>query len=173
MEFEIQRTLEILERTPGVVDAMLRGKSSAWLNCRIKPDAFSPVDVLGHLIFGEMTDWIPRARIILEQGEMRPFDPFDRFGHRRLIEDRPVEALLDDFARLRRQNLGALAAWPLDESRLQLCGVHPELGRVTLRQLLATWAVHDLGHIAQIARIMSNEYNGAVGPWRQYLSILH
>src|ERR1700747_1227065 len=96
MRFEIQQAREILERTPNVVDAMLRGKSDLWLNCRIKPDAFSPIDVLGHLIFGEMTDWIPRARIILEHGDSRAFDPFDRFGHAKLIEGKAVGALLDE-----------------------------------------------------------------------------
>jgi hypothetical protein len=119
-----------------------------------------------------MTDWIPRARIILEHGESRPFDPFDRFGHRALIEGKSVTELLDQFAASRIQSLDTLASWELGEDELALTGTHPEFGRVTRAQLLATWAVHDLGHIAQITRILSREYHDAVGPWRLYLNIL-
>ena len=173
MQFEIKQTTEVLQQTPAVLGAMLRSKSGEWLNCRIQPETFTPIDVLGHLIFGEITDWIPRAQIILERGESRPFDPFDRFGHAQLIEGKPVGQLLDEFTKLRKRNLDTLASWDLREDQLQRTGMHPELGRVTLEQLLATWAVHDLGHIAQIMRIMSHEYNDAVGPWRQYLTILH
>ena len=172
MQPEIQQAVGVLERTPSVVDAMLRSQSKEWLHCRIKPESFSPLDVLGHLIFGELTDWIPRARIILECGESRPFDPFDRFGFARLMDGKSTSDLLDEFAALRKQSLDTLASLDLDEKKLERTGTHPELGRVTLRQLLAAWAVHDLNHIAQIARIMSNEYHSAVGPWRPYLSIL-
>jgi len=171
-EFEIDRAVEVLQQTPAVIDAMLRGKSAEWLNARIAPDTFSPIDVLGHLIFGELTDWIPRARIILEHGESRAFDPFDRFGFDALIEGKPVDALLDEFARLRRETLSALAALNLDRAKMELTGTHPGLGRVTLANLLAAWVVHDLGHIAQITRIMANEYKAAVGPWTAYMSIL-
>jgi DinB family protein len=172
MQLEVKQAVEVLERTPAVVAAMFRSQSQEWLQCRIKPGTFSPRDVLGHLIFGEITDWIPRARIILECGAERPFDPFDRFGFERLMEGKSVEELLEEFAERRKQNLQTLASLELDEERLELAGTHPELGRVTLRQLLAAWVVHDLNHIAQIARIMSNQYAAAVGPWREYLSIL-
>jgi hypothetical protein len=153
---------------------VLRGRPEAWLNCRMGPETFSPVDVLGHLIFGEITDWMPRAEIILKCGESRTFDPFDRFGFASLIGDRSIDVLLAEFAELRAKNLVALEALGLDEGALDLTGMHPDpsLGRVTMRNLLATWVVHDLGHIAQIMRIMSSEYREEVGPWRQYLTIL-
>lgn len=174
MEFRLDRATEVLQRTPAVLDALLRGKSEAWLNCRTGPETFSPIDVLGHLIYGEIDDWMPRAEIILKCGESRAFDPFDRFGFRSLIDGRSMEELLTQFAELRAKNLAALEALRLDDRSLDLTGLHPDpsLGRVTMRNLLATWVVHDLGHISQIMRIMSNEYRDAVGPWRQYLSIL-
>jgi hypothetical protein len=172
MQFEVEQALEVLEQTPGVLEALLRRKSSAWLNCRIKPDTFSPLDVLGHLIYGEMTDWIPRARIILECRDARAFDPFDRFAFGPLIEGQSVAQLLDRFAELRRQNLAELRGFALDQEQMDWKGLHPALGTVTLHQLLATWAVHDLNHISQVVRVMANEYTEAVGPWREYLSIL-
>ncbi len=170
MQFNIQKAVEVLETTPAVVDSMLRGKSREWLTTRIKPGTFSPADVLGHLIFGEQTDWIPRARIILEDGESRPFEPFDRFGYS--VDGKSVDSMLDEFANARRENLDALAAMELDDKKLERTGTHPALGRVTLAQLLAAWVVHDLGHIAQITRVMANQYNEAVGPWREFLSIV-
>jgi len=174
MEFQLEQAKEVLQRTPAVLDALLRGKSEAWLNCRIGPETFSAIDVLGHLISGELTDWMPRAEIILKCGESRTFDPFDRFGFASLIDDRSIDGLLTRFAELRTKNLDALDALHLDEGSLALTGMHPDpaLGRVTMKNLLATWVVHDLGHIAQIMRIMSSEYRDAVGPWRQYLTIL-
>src|ERR1017187_460678 len=172
MRFLMKEAVEVLERTPGVMDALLRGKSAAWLRCQLSPDSFSPIDVLGHLIWGEITDWIPRARIILECQESRAFDPFDRFGFRPLIEGKTPEELLGQFAELRERNLHALQGLGLGERQLDLRGVHPKLGQVSPRNLLATWVVHDLGHTAQVLQAMSNEYNEAVGPWREYLSIL-
>ena len=130
------------------------------------------MDVLGHLIFGEMTDWIPRARQILEGRGEQPFEPFDRWGHAALIQDRGVGELLDEFAARRHSNLETVRGFDLDQQRLEMMGTHPELGRVTLRNLVATWVVHDLGHIAQIMRVMSSEYGEEVGAWRAYLSIL-
>ena len=174
MDFQLHRSTEALQRTPAVLDALLRGRSEAWLNCRIGPETFSPVDVLGHLISGELTDWMPRAEIILKCGESKTFDPFDRFGFASLIDDRSIDDLLTQFAELRAKNLAALEALRLDDRALDMTGMHPDpaLGRVTMKNLLATWVVHDLGHIAQIMRIMSSEYREEVGPWRQYLTIL-
>jgi hypothetical protein len=172
MQFELEQAVEMLGGTPGVLDALLRGKSAAWLNARKTPDAFSPVDVLGHLIYAEKTDWIPRVRMILEHGESRTFEPFDRFGFHELIAGKDVGELLDLFAESRRECLQALSDLGVSAAQVELYGVHPEQGRVTMRELLAAWAVHDLGHIAQIVKTMAGEYREAVGSWRAYLSIL-
>jgi hypothetical protein len=172
MRFEITEGVEVLESTPAVLDALLRDKSSGWLNSRIDSTSFSPTDVLGHLIFGEMTDWIPRARIILDCQKSRRFDPFDRRGFAPIIQGKGVNELLLQFAALRRESLATLRSSAVTDDQLDLPGVHPELGDVTLRQLLATWVVHDLGHIAQLMRIMANQYREEIGPWRAYTSIV-
>jgi hypothetical protein len=172
MQFRLDQSIEVLAQTPSVLDALLRGKSSVWLNCRKSPEAFSPVDVLGHLMLGDRTDWIPRVQMILEGQADTPFAPFDRFDFHRLIDGKTIENLLNEFASLRSQSLGTLASLNLTEQQLDLPGTHPELGPVTLRNLLATWVVHDLGHIQQIVKTMSNEYREAVGPWHAYLGIL-
>jgi hypothetical protein len=172
MEFQLDQAQEVLAATPAVLDALLRGKSAAWLDSRKAPDAFSPIDVLGHLIHAEMTDWMPRVRILLEFADSKPFEPFDRFGFQHLIANKPVELLLDEFAELRRQSLRGLNSLCILD-RLNLPGLHPELGPVTLGNLLATWTVHDLGHIAQIVKTMAGEYRDAVGPWRAYVSIVN
>ena len=173
MQFQLDQSVEVLASTPAVLDALLRGKSSQWLHCRKSPDAFSPIDVLGHLMLADETDWLPRARLILEGRSNTPFAPFDRFDFQRLIANKSIDSLLDDFATLRAQSLQTLTALRITEAQLDLPGTHPELGPVTLRNLLATWVVHDLNHIQQIVRTMSNEYREAVGPWQAYLSILH
>jgi len=172
MDFQLGQGIEVLEQTPAVLTALLRQKSALWLNAKRTPDAFSAMDVLGHLIHGEKTDWIPRVRIMLEHGDTRTFEPFDRFGFHDSIAGKPVGELLDEFARLRRQSLDTLRTFNLTEAQLALPGMHPELGPVTLGNLLATWVVHDLGHIAQIVKTMACEYRDAVGPWRAYTSIL-
>jgi hypothetical protein len=172
MQFELEQAKEVLAGTPGTLDALLRGKSAAWLNTRKSPEAFSPLDVLGHLIHAEKTDWIPRVRIILERGESQPFEPFDRFGFHELTANKDVRELLDLFAASRRECLQDLNRLGVGEAELGLYGVHPEQGRVTMRELLAAWVVHDLGHIAQIVKTMAGEYREAVGSWRSYLSIL-
>jgi hypothetical protein len=169
MDFHIAEAIQILERTPASISALLAGLSDPWLHASEGPGTFSPIDVLGHLILSEQTDWIPRAKIILESGESRPFDPFDRFGFQPIIEGRAVGELLVQFATLREQNLTELRGISPD---LDLTGTHPGLGRVTMRQLIAAWAVHDLGHIAQITRVLAKQYRDAVGPWHQYLSIV-
>lgn len=173
MSFDLEQTLEILERTPGALDRLLRGTSEAWHRRDEGPETWSPFDVVGHLIHGEETDWVPRARIILEHGESRPFEPFDRFAMLRASAGKRLEELLDRFAELRRASVGTVRGWNLTEAQLDLRGVHPEFGAVTLRQLLATWAVHDLNHLVQISRAMAGRYADEVGPWRKYLSILN
>mgnify|MGYP001590435389 CR=1 FL=1 len=157
------------------LDAWLRGMSDDWLDARTEgPESFSTRDVLGHLIGGERSDWMVRARIILEHGESRTFDPFDRVAFRRGSAGKSVAELLDEFARLRHANLGALRALHLTPADLARRGRHPDpsFGAVTLGQLLATWVVHDLSHIAQIARVMGKRYAEDVGPWKAYLPML-
>ena len=172
MEIVLEDATALLTRTPAALSKLLGGLPKSWLNCREGPKTFSPIDVLGHLIYGEQVDWIPRARIILERGEARPFDPFDRVGFEDLIAGKSVEELLDTFAALRNRNLSDLSALKIHPGMLASTGTHPALGRVTLGQLLAAWVVHDLGHLAQIERVMARQYREAVGPWREYLPIL-
>jgi hypothetical protein len=172
MEFQLSRALEILERTPATFRALLGGLSEDWTALNEGPDTFSAFDNLGHLIHGERTDWIPRARIILAQVTNRRFEPFDRFAQYRESQGKGIAELLDEFARLRAGNLSVLRGWHLGERELALVGEHPALGPVTLRQLLATWVAHDLGHVAQTARVLAKQYREAVGPWRQYLPVL-
>jgi hypothetical protein len=173
LRFDLPETLDLLERTPTVVGTLLRGTSSSWHAVNEGPGTWSAFDVVGHLIHGEETDWVPRARIILEYGEDRPFEPFDRFAQLNRFAGWSLEQLLDRFAELRQANLEIVRSWHLTDAQLELPGRHPELGPVNLRQLLATWAVHDLNHIAQIARVMAKRYTEEVGVWRNYLSILN
>jgi hypothetical protein len=173
VSLDLGETLDLLARTPTVLDTLLRGTSASWHAVNEGPDTWSAYDVVGHLIHAEETDWVPRARIILEEGEARPFEPFDRFAQLNRFAGWPLAQLLDRFAEIRRANLGLVRGWNLTEAQLDLPGRHPELGPVTLRQLLATWAVHDLNHLAQVARVMAKRYTDAVGPWRAYLSILN
>lgn len=172
MEVQIEDAKALLARTPAVLSCLMNGMPQAWVECREGPKTFSPIDVLGHLIYGEQVDWIPRARIILEQGESRPFDPFDRVGFEDLVAGKSVEELLSMFAMLRNQSLKELSSLKLQPAMLARKGTHPALGQVTLGQLLAAWVVHDLGHLAQIERVMARQYREAVGPWREYLPIL-
>ena len=172
MDLSAEETFEVLERTPGALRALLDGLSDPWLLASEGPETFSPKDVVGHLIHGEETDWVPRLRIILEHGEAKPFTPFDRFAFREKYAGWRVDRLLDRFALLRRENLGLLRGMRLDAAALAHTGTHPALGRVTLAQLLAAWVVHDLGHVKQVVRVMARQYTQAVGPWREYLTIL-
>ncbi len=172
MAFRLDESVQILKSTPGVFRAMLETLPEEWLHASESPETFSCMDVLGHLIYGEQTDWIPRARIILECGEERPFDPFDRRGFLPLLEGRSVADLLNMFAKLRAKNLESLESLHLGEAELDLTGTHPALGRVTMRNLIAAWAVHDLGHTAQAARVLASRYRDEVGPWLAYMSIL-
>lgn len=172
MQFQLTDALEVLARTPDTFRALLGGLTDAWTAPNEGPDTFSAFDNLGHLIHGERTDWIPRARIILEQGQNRRFVPFDRFAQYRESQGKSLGDLLNEFAGLRADNLIVLRGWRLSDQQLALEGEHPELGRVTLRQLLSAWVVHDLGHVAQTSRVMAKQYREAVGPWRAYLPVV-
>jgi hypothetical protein len=172
VQFDLASALAVLERTPRVLDQFLRGLPTKWTTASEGPDGWSPFDVVGHLIDGEETDWIPRTRIILGAASERRFLPFDRFRHLTRNRARDLDSLLDEFASLRRANVAELSALGLTPSLLARTGQHPSLGTVTLEQLLATWVTHDLGHLAQIARVMAKQYTTEVGPWRAYLPIL-
>ena len=172
MEFDLTAGTAVLARTPAALRAMLTGLPPAWTDATEGPETWSPYVIVGHLIHGERTDWIPRAQIVLAQGSNRRFTPYDRFAQLRESRGRSLAELLDEFARLRAGNIATLNGWRLSDAQLALEGEHPELGRVTLRQLLATWVAHDLGHIAQTARVMAKQYREAVGPWRAYLPVL-
>lgn len=170
--FVMDEAVAILSRTPATLDALVGGLPEGWVVAHEGGETWSPFDVLGHLIHGERTDWLPRARIILEQGEGRAFDKFDRFAQFAASKGRTVASLLDEFATLRQQNLRELAAMKLTEADFDRRGRHPELGVVTLRQLLATWVSHDLDHLMQISRVLARQYSAEVGPWRAYLRII-
>lgn len=172
MSFQLAEGIAVLERTPATFRALLSGLPDAWTATNEGPDTFSPFDNVGHLIHGERTDWIPRARIILAQGANRRFEPYDRFAQVRESQGKSLADLLEEFARLRMENLATLREWQLSARELALEGEHPALGTVTLGQLLATWVAHDLGHLAQTARVMAKQYREAVGPWRTYLPVL-
>jgi DinB superfamily len=172
MTIVLSEAVPVLRRTPATLRALLSGLGAEWLDADEGPDTFTPRDVIGHLISGEETDWIPRLRIILESGERRPFTPFDRFGFRPKYGHLTIDALLDRFATLREDNLRQLEELRLTPAQMELRGTHPELGTVTLSQLLATWVGHDLTHVSQVVRVMAKRYEQAVGPWRAYLRIL-
>lgn len=171
MSFSLESGVAVLERTPRVLREMLEGLGPEWLGANEGPDTWSPAQVVAHLIHADRTDWIPRARVIMAQGDDRRFPPFDRFAHLR-EPTRPLAERLDEFVTVRAESLATLAAWNLGDAELALTGDHPEFGAVTLHQLLATWVAHDLGHQAQIVRTMARGYRTAVGPWRAYLSIM-
>ncbi|MEO8677777.1 MAG: DinB family protein [Vicinamibacterales bacterium] len=172
MDFDLAQGIAVLERTPATFRALLGGLPDAWITPTEGPATFSAFDNVGHLIHGERTDWIPRALIILAPSGDRRFAPYDRFAQTRESAGKNLAQLLDEFATLRAANLAILGSWNLTERQLALEGQHPELGTVTLRQLLATWVAHDLGHIAQTARVMAKQYRDAIGPWRAYLPIM-
>jgi hypothetical protein len=172
MEHTLPHTISLLSRTPAALDALLRDLPEAWTLRNEGENSWSAFDVVGHLIHGERTDWIPRARIILQFGETKAFEAFDRWAQERESQGKSLGQLLDEFARLRSENLGELHALNLRQEDLERRGRHPALGPVTLSQLLATWATHDLTHIHQISRIMAHQYREAVGPWNAYLGVL-
>ena len=171
MNFEISNALEVLERTPKIVHALLHDLPSQWTHENEGENTWSPFDVIGHLIHGEQTDWIVRAEIIL-QGEKGKFEVFDRFAQFKNSKGKNLHQLLAEFEQLRVENIEKLKQLDLSPGNLTLEGLHPGLGRVTLKQLLSAWVVHDLGHISQITRVMAKQYTDAVGPWTEYLKIL-
>ena len=172
MEQNFEHTIALLTRTPAALDALLRHLPEAWTFRNEGAGTWSPFDVVGHLIHGERTDWIPRARIILQFGETRTFEPFDRRAQERESQGKSLGQLLDEFDRLRSWNLSELRGLKLRQEDLERRGRHPALGVVTLSELLATWAAHDLTHLHQIARIMAHQYREAVGPWSAYLGVM-
>lgn len=172
MEFELDQSRNILSRTPATLSSLLRDAPEEWVHANEGVETWSPFDVLGHLIHAEAANWIPRAKIILEYGEQGSFEPFDRFAMFEQSQGKSLGELLTTFERLRGESLRQLDELNLTTELLAKRGRHPELGVVTLSQLLSTWVVHDLSHIGQIVRVMSKQYGESVGPWRAYLPIL-
>jgi len=170
--YSLSESIAILERTPKSLHALLDGLPEKWTHANEGPDTWSAYDIIGHLIHGERTDWIPRARHILSRNP-EPFEPFDRFAQFTESQGKSLAELLDSFESLRKESIASLKQLNLTDDDLQLKGTHPALGTVTLSQLLATWTVHDLNHIAQISRVMAKVYSGETGPWTEYLTILH
>jgi hypothetical protein len=172
MKFDLDQALALLSKTPATLRALLADLPRQWTHHNEGPETWSPYDVIGHLIHGERTDWLPRVRMILEYGENRPFNPFDRFAQFTGDPNRPLDQLLDEFAALREESLAAVRELKIGAAELEKRGLHPALGTVRLQELLATWVAHDLDHLAQIARTMAKQYTDEVGPWKAYLSIL-
>ncbi len=172
MNFDLQKTIEILNQTPKTVNSLLSGLSDEWTLTKNADGKWNPYDVIGHLIHGEKTDWIPRLRIILAQEGEAKFEPFDRFAQFEDSKGKKLADLLAEFEVLRTKNIRALRDYDLTSRQMKLCGTHPELGNVTVQQLLSTWAVHDLNHIRQIVEGLAGRYSENVGPWKKYLSIL-
>lgn len=172
MDFDIKKGIEILERTPLVLQALLSGISEEWIVPNEGEKTWSPYDIMGHLIHGENTDWMERLEIILGEGNNKEFRPFDRFAQFEESKGKSINELLQEFENLRKNNLELLTSKNISEKDLQKIGIHPSFGEVTLSQLLATWVAHDLNHIAQISRVMAKQYKDAVGPWVEYLRIL-
>ena len=171
-KFGMAEAIALLTRTPATLNALLRGLPDIWVLSNEGKDTWSAFDILGHLNSAERHDWMPRVRTIVESGETRPFDPFDRFAQTRESKGKSLEQLLDDFSRLRSESLAALQALNLQSADLARRGKHPALGTVTLSELLSTWAVHDLTHLHQLSRVMAYQYREAVGPWSAYLGVL-
>ena len=172
MRLSVESVIGVLERTPSSLRGLLKDLPEELARGDEGEDSWSPFDIVGHLVQGERTDWIPRVRLILEHGESREFTPFDRFAHFEASRGKSLEDLLAEFESLRSENLAVLTAMDLQPSDFQRRGRHPDIGVVTLGQLLGAWTVHDLGHIAQIARVMAKQFGDKVGPWRAYLPVL-
>lgn len=172
MDFSLEKSFEILERTPNVLELMLKDLSDEWIMNNEGPETWSPFDIVGHLIHGEQTDWIARTKIILSNSDEKEFKPFDRFAQFEESKGKTMNQLLVEFKKAREENLRILKSFNLTKADLDKTGIHPKFGNVTLSQLLSTWTIHDLSHIAQIARVMCKQYKDAVGPWAEYLPIL-
>jgi hypothetical protein len=173
MQHNLDHTIALLSRTPAALNALLRDLPEEWTRRNEGDGTFSAFDVVGHLIHGDRTDWIPRARVILEHGETRPFDKFDRLAQVRESQGKSLSQLLDEFTRVRAEKLTELHGLKLTKQDLERRGSHPSLGAVSLSQLLATWAAHDLTHLHQLSRVMAHQYREAVGPWTRYLGVMH
>ena len=173
MQFNLNRSIEILERTPILIECFLSELYDEWIFQNEGDDTWSPYDIVGHLIHGEKTDWMARVKIIIYQEGDRTFTPFDRFAQFDDSKGKSLMQLMEEFKWMRNDNLNELRAMNISEQMLELEGIHPELGVVKLRQLLSTWVAHDLGHIAQISRVMANQYKNEVGPWEAYLGIIN
>jgi uncharacterized damage-inducible protein DinB len=173
MNFTIEKSIEILERTPAVLETLLTGVSADWTENNEGGETWRVFDVLGHLVHGEKTDWIPRMEIVLADAPDKTFKPFDRFAQFEESKGKTLDELLEEFKSLRKKNVDILRSKNLTGENLSAKGIHPAFGDVTLAQLLATWTVHDLDHIAQISRVMAKQYKEAVGPWAEYLKILN
>lgn len=172
MSFNLNKAIEILERSPHVLTSLLEGLSDEWINNNEGAETWSPFDIMGHLIHGEKTDWMVRTELILSNETDKEFTPFDRFAQFELSKGKTLSQLLEEFQNLRKDNLITLKSKNITIEDLNKTGVHPAFGDVTLKQLLSTWVAHDLGHIAQISRVMAKQYKDDVGPWRDYLPIL-
>lgn len=172
MQYSLERSYEILDRTPAVLHSLLAGLSDEWIMPNEGPETFSPYDVVGHLIHGEKTDWAPRVKMILEFGTAKTFDRYDRFAQNTESKGKSLQQLLDEFTVLRKENVTWFKSLNLTDNDLHKQGMHPVLGIVTLRNLLATWVVHDLTHLAQITRVMAKQYKEEMGPWPQFFRIL-
>jgi DinB superfamily len=171
-QFHLPDAIALLSRTPATLDSLLRDLPESLTHRNEGPETWNCFDIVGHLIHGERTDWIPRARIILAHGDTRTFDTFDRLAHQRESQGKSLPALLDEFTRLRAENLATLRAMNLTPAQLALPGRHPQLGAVTLSELLATWAAHDLTHLHQISRVLAHQFRPSVGPWTKFLGVL-
>ena len=173
MKFDLERSIEVLSSTPAAVRALLGDLSGDWTASKGDRDNWEPFDIIGHYIYAEEADWIPRAKVILAQADDRTFPPFDRYGQFARPNGESLADRLDEFARIRNENIEILRSWELVDEELELKGIHPQFGEVSLRELIATWVVHDLTHLRQISTVMAKRYDEAVGPWKEYLSILN
>ena len=171
--FDLHEAIQILETTPRVLTVLFSNLPEGWIDAHEGPETWSPFDILGHLIHGEKTDWIPRTRIILEEGTSRPFPPFDRSAQFEDSKGKRLSMLLEEFEQLRTENLDFLKRQALTDADYAKTGLHPDLGEVTLKQLLATWVVHDLSHLRQIARVLAKQYKAEIGPWETYLPVVY
>ncbi len=173
MKFDLAKSIEILERTPFIIENILKGISVEWTNKNEGHGTWSVYDIVGHMVHGEKTDWITRTEIILSDNANKKFFPFDRFAHFKDNKGKSLQMLISDFKTLRKKNLSKLRLKKLKVTDFTKSGIHPDFGKVTLKQLLSAWVVHDLNHIAQIARVISKQYKKEVGPWSEYLPILN
>ena len=172
MIFNLSDSIALLSRTPIILTSLLNGLPDPWITNNDGDQTWSPYDIVGHLIHGEKTDWIPRARIILSDQQDKTFVPFDRFAQNEESKGKSIEQLLSEFSKLRTENVEELKAMNITSKKLEMTGIHPELGVATLAQLLATWTAHDLNHIRQMTRVMARNYKEEAGPWRAYMPIL-